>query len=362
VFNKKICILTSGGDCSGLNAVIRAAFIKATSLGYEVLGSKRGVQGLGEESGEIVVLDDSVCDESMLTRSGSVLLGNTRRIKNREGELCSKEEEADLFAKAYKKFGLSGVVFIGGDGSIEAIGNIMKFHKDACLNIAIVPKTIDNDVSFTDIAIGFSTVIEVVSESIENIRTTAMSHERVMVVEVMGRDAGFIALHSGIASGADVIIIPEFKCDDEKLLAKIKASYKRKGYCIVVVAEAAEIGDFKHGEVEIDKVTRIKYLGIGDHVVSFIQNGGFDSRLVRLGHIQRGGKTSVADRIIGSGFGIEAVSAIHKNSGVVMMAYSGGKIVSIPAEKIIGSITRNIGKDDIHLKIATELGIYVGET
>jgi 6-phosphofructokinase 1 len=363
MFDKKICILTSGGDCSGLNSVIRAAFIRATSLGYEVLGSKRGAHGLSsDEPGDVIVLDDSVCnDESMLTRSGSILLSSSQRVKNKNGEVCSRKEEAELFANAYKELGLSGVVFIGGDGSIEAISHGMRLYEDMGMNISIVPKTIDNDVSMTDAAIGFPTVVEVVSDAIDNIRTTAMSHERVMVVEVMGRDAGFIALHSGIASGADVILIPELMYNNEKLLAKIRAVHSRKGYCIVIVAEAVENDNLKHGKVMVGDVQMAKYSGIGDNIASFIRSNGFDSRLVRLGHVQRGGKTAVMDRIIGSGFGVEAVEAIHRNSGVIMVSFSGGKIIDIPAEIIVKSITRQIEKDDIYLKIAAGLGVYVGE-
>lgn len=360
---KRIGILTSGGDCSGLNSVIRAAFIRAKILGYELIGIKKGLKGLIEQPMNYLKIDDHMCDEGLLNRSGSMLLSNTKWMAKPDGSKYSNEDCTRLAVEGYKKLGLSGLIYIGGDGSLSVMNNLLAHSKD--LNIVAVPKTIDNDVSETDLSVGFATVVEVVTESIENIRSTAISHERVMVVEVMGRDAGFIAMYSGIATGADIILVPEFAYDPQKVLEYTQNCYKRgKNYGIIIVAEAVEASDFKHHKVEVDKenkLSRVLYGGIGEHIASMLKENGFDSRSVTLGHTQRGGKTSILDRIVASGFGAAAVDAIDSGKCGIMLSYKNNGIITIPIKEVSKSINKQLSKEDICVHIAQKLGVYIGE-
>ncbi len=360
---KKIGILTSGGDCSGLNSIIRAAFIRSKILGYELIGIKKGLKGLVEQPMNYSKIDDCMCDESFLNSSGSALLSNTKLMTKPDGTKYSNEECTRLAVEGCKKLKLNGLIYIGGDGSLSIMNNLLAHSKD--LNIVAVPKTIDNDVSGTDFSVGFATAVEVVTGSIENIRTTAISHERVMVVEVMGRDAGYIAMYSGIATGADIILVPEFAYDSQKILEYIRNCYKRgKNYGIIIVAEAVEANDFKHHRFEIDKENKFSqmlYRGIGTHIASMLKENGFDSRAVTLGHTQRGGKTAILDRIVGSGFGVAAVDAIDSGKHDVMLSYKNNNIITIPIKEISQAINKQLSKEDICVCIAQKLGIYIGE-
>ena len=360
---KRIGILTSGGDCSGLNSVIRGAYLRANRLGYELIGIKRGIDGLITRPLDYVVLNSSLCDSFLLTRSGSIIYSNTRMLKRENGNSAKPESFSDLIVSGYKDLGLSGLIYVGGDGSLRMIGNILSGMED--INIIAVPKTIDNDVFGTQFSVGFNTAVEVVCESIENIRSTAMSHERVMVVEVMGRDAGFIAMYAGVASGADVILVPEFKYDINKVAEKVKSCYENgNNHCIIVVSEAVEADDFKHEEVFVEAeitFSKKKYNGIGEHISGFLTSLGFDSRCVTLGHIQRGGKTSVTDRIIGSAFGSGAVNLIDQGKTGLMMLYKLGNVTSMNISELGSDATQVLNKDDVCVSIAKNTGVYIGE-
>lgn len=355
---KKIGILTSGGDCSGLNSIIRAAFIRSEILGYELIGIRRGHKGLIERPMDYFTIESQMCGEVLLNQAGSILLANTKPSFKSNGLKYSNEESAQLAIEGYKSLGLNGLIYIGGDGSLKIMNNILFHNKD--INIVAIPKTIDNDVPSTDIAIGFTTAVEVVSRAIENIRSTAMSHERVMVVEVMGRDAGFIAMHAGLATGADVVLVPEFKYDSQNLIKRIS----KKNHSIIIVAEAVEAPDFQHHHVEVDqenKLSRTIYRGIGEHISFMLKENGFDSRAVTLGHTQRGGQTAVLDRIVASGFGVEAVDIIDSGKGGVMLTYVNNQIKTVSIEKVSESVNKKLSKDDICVRIAQKLGVYIGE-
>ncbi|MDR1488555.1 MAG: ATP-dependent 6-phosphofructokinase [Holosporales bacterium] len=359
---KKIGILTNGGDCSGLNSVIRGASIRAKILGHELIGIKRGLKGMIEPTKDIVSMVGNVySEESLLTRSGSILLSNTKPARKDENSFYSIKEGAVAAAQAYKELCLDGLIYIGGDGSLSVVDLILSENKD--VNIIAIPKTIDNDVDRTDISIGFTTAVEIVSSAIENIRTTAISHERVMVIEVMGRDAGFIALYSGIATGVDVILMPEFRFNIEQLINKVKECYtSHKNHCLIVVSEAVESETLKHSKAETDPYfVKTQYNGIGEHISLILKNYGFDSRAVVLGHTQRGGKTSILDRIIGSGFGVEAINAVDNDEKNLMLAYKNNKILKLPIKDIVITLTRQVSVDHLYVNIAKNLGIYIGE-
>ena len=361
---KRIGILTTGGDCSGLNSVIRAAYLRANILGYELLGIKRGLRGLSSDSPDYIKLDYSICNEGLLTTSGSVLYSDTKWVRSTIGSGKTIDDVKRIITEGYNSIGLSGLIYIGGDGSLCLMNKLLSNNPG--LNIIAVPKTIDNDVGATDISIGFSTAAEVASEAIENIRSTAKSHERAMVIEVMGRDAGFIAMYSGVASGADVILVPEFKYSIEKVREKVQSCYDSgKNHCIIVVAEAVEAENLKHEEEFVNGVvqySQLKYNGIGTHVASYLKNCGFDSRSVTIGHVQRGGKTSIDDRIIGSAFGVEAVNMINSGNCGRLLCYKDGKITNVLVKDIVGNVNKKLTASDICVSIAKGLGVYIGET
>jgi len=360
---KRIGILTSGGDCSGLNSVIRAAYQRANILGYELFGIRRGLRGLDSPSPDYIKLNDDICNESLLTTSGSVLYSDTKWVKSTIGSGKTIADVKKTIADGYKSLELKGLVYVGGDGSLSLMNELLMDNSD--LNVVAVPKTIDNDVGSTDFSVGFKTAVEVATESIENIRSTAKSHERAMVIEVMGRDAGFIAMYAGIASGADVILVPEFGYTLEKVKAKVRQCYESgKNHCIIIVAEAVEAADLKHNEEFVDgvsKYTKIKYNGIGSHIAEELKKAGFDSRSVTLGHTQRGGKTSIDDRIIGTAFGVEAVNLIDSSNCGRLLCYYNGEITSVPIKNIAKNINKKLIKTDVCVTIANSLGVYIGE-
>lgn len=366
----RIGILTTGGDCSGLNSVIRGAYLRAQALGCSIIGIKRGFRGLSLSEPlepDCFELNSSVCDESMLMKSGSILLSDTKWMSSEVKNGKTVEEIRQSIIAGYKHLGLCGLICVGGDGSLKLLNELIM--NDDGLKVVFVPKTIDNDVNYNDYAVGFQTSVKVAVEAIENIRSTAKSHERTMVIEVMGRDAGFIALYAGIASGADVILVPEFKFNIEKVIDKIRENFKSgKNHCIIVVAESVESEGFKHTELAVNgivKYTHISYKGIGHHLAQQIRVAGFDCRSVTLGHIQRGGETCINDRLLGTLFGVEAVNLI--SNGIFggafgkFLAFSENKIKIMDIMEVVANVNATLARDNKYISVAKDLGVYVGE-
>ena len=356
---KRIGILTSGGDCSGLNAIIRSAFIRADVLGYELIGFKRGLQGIVDNSEECLQKFNYYNIDDLLLKSGSILFANTKRIVNKNNNPCTTKELCYAIKDTCKNFGLHGIIFVGGNGSIQCVSNL--FNEDKNMPIVVVPKTIDNDVANTEFSVGFFTAIETVSSAIYNIKSTASSHERVMVIEVMGRDAGYIAMYSGVTSGADVILVPEFSYDENVMLDYVKKALKNKGHCIVVVAESVESAECKSEDVQLaEGFVRTKYGKIGEYFAKFFVQHGMDSRAVTLGHVQRGGTTSMIDRIIASAFGFSAINSIVNNEYGIMLAYDGKSIINYNIHEVAKCVSKKISDGDLCVQIAKNLGIYIG--
>ena len=361
---KRIGILTTGGDCSGLNSIIRSAYLRARELGYSLFGIKRGFKGLSIETQDYIALTDEICDEDLLIKSGSILLSDTKWMSSEVTHGRTVENVRKSIIDGYKKLALDGLICVGGDGSLKLVNELTSNNGD--MKVVFVPKTIDNDVNYTDYSVGFQTSVEVAVKAIENIRSTAKSHERTMVVEVMGRDAGFIALYAGIASGADVILVPEFKYDIEKVKEKVKRNFSDNGkhYCIIVVAESVEADDFKHQEREVDgivKYTHISYGGIGHHLSRVIKQSGFDCRSVKLGHIQRGGETCVSDRLLGSLLGANAIDLILNGTFGKMLVFSDNDVNIVDIRDAVNHINRALQRDDKYVVLAKNLGVYIGE-
>jgi phosphofructokinase-like protein len=323
---EKIGILTGGGDCPGLNPVIRAVVRKGYNEGYEIIGIKNGWKGLIEK--DTIKLD--LASVSGILPKGGTILGTSRTNPyKKEGDLQKVQEN-------FKKLGLYALIAVGGE---DTLGVVTKLIKDGITNIVGVPKTIDNDLSATDYTFGFDTALNTAMECIDKLHTTAESHHRIMVVEVMGRHSGWIAIESGVAGGADIILIPELPIDIEDVCDLIKKRHQRgKTFSIVVVAEGAQ---FKQGsmvlqEQRLDEFGHVRLGGIGEILAKEIEDRtGYETRVSVLGHIQRGGSPTAFDRILGTRFGVKAIELVKKKKFGRMVALAGNKIIDVPIEDAV---------------------------
>ncbi|HEY7616774.1 MAG TPA: 6-phosphofructokinase [Terriglobales bacterium] len=342
----RIGILTGGGDCPGLNAVIRAVVRKgAFHYGDEFVGFLEGWRGLLED---MTMPLDLGSVAGILPRGGTILrTSRTNPLKRADG--------IDKCIAALRKHSIDALVAIGGDDTLSVA---QKLHQRD-VHVVGVPKTIDNDLAGTDYTFGFDTAVNVVTEAIDRVHTTAEAHNRVMVVEVMGRDAGWIAIHSGIAGGADVILIPELPFDIDKVAETIRSRHARGRYfSIVVVAEGAKFStdlDPQHGapivqDLEKDEFGHARLGGIGNILAREIERRtGFETRSVVLGHIQRGGSPSAFDRVLATRYGLGAIDMVHRGEFGCMAAIRGNKLVSIP---LADAIARNRTVDQEMLDVA----------
>ena len=319
----KIGILTGGGDCPGLNPVIRGIVRKANNEGHEVIGLRHGWRGLMEK--EILPLDlNSI---SGILHRGGTILGTSRTNPYKS------EDGAEKVKNGFKELGLDALIAIGGE---DTLGVATKLYKEG-VNVIGVPKTIDNDLCSTDFTFGFDTAVNVATECIDRLHTTAESHDRVMVVEVMGRHAGWIAAYSGIAGGADYILIPEIPINLEEVCVSLKKRHKRgKNFSIVVVSEGAAFDESELclQEKELDQFGHVRLGGIGNMLGNLLEEKtGFETRVTVLGHIQRGGTPSAFDRVLGTRFGIKAYDLVNEGKFGQMACLQGTEIVSVPLEE-----------------------------
>ena len=327
---ERVGVLTGGGDCPGLNAVIRGVVRKALQNNVKVIGIKNGWKGM--INADVVDLDLNAI-AGILPKGGTILgTSRTNPYKN--------PGDVQKVIDSYKKLKLDALIAIGGE---DTLGVANKLHKEnKGLNLVGVPKTIDNDLNATDYTFGFDTAVNVAMEAIDRLHTTAESHHRVMVVEVMGRHAGWIAIHSGLAGGADVILIPEIKIDLDEVTALLQKRHSRgKQFSIVVVAEGAE---FKAGQVvtkeaQLDAFGHVRLGGIAEILAEEIEKRTkFETRVTVLGHIQRGGSPTAFDRVLGTRFGVKAMElALNKKFGY-MASLAGVEIREVPIADAVGTL------------------------
>ncbi|MCM8780361.1 MAG: 6-phosphofructokinase [Candidatus Omnitrophica bacterium] len=321
---KKIGVLTGGGDCPGLNPVIRAVVRKGINEGYEIVGIKNGWKGLIENDTMPLTLENV----SGILPKGGTILGTSRTNPYK------KPEDLQKLKDNYIQLDLDALIAIGGE---DTLGVASKLINDGITNIVGVPKTIDNDLSCTDYTFGFDTAINIAMECIDRLHTTAESHHRIIVVEVMGRHAGWIATEAGIAGGADIILIPELPIDIDEVCNLIKRRHSRgKTFSIVVVAEGAQFkeGTFVVQDKKTDEFGHVRLGGVGEILAQEIEKRtGYETRVSVLGHIQRGGSPTAFDRILGTRFGVKAVELIKDKKFGRMVALSGNKIIDVPIEE-----------------------------
>ena len=327
---KRVGILTGGGDCPGLNAVIRAVVRKGIDVfDYEVVGVMEGWKGMMECLSQPLDLEKI---SGILPKGGTILgTSRTNPFKNSDG--------GELLMKNMAAMNLDALIAVGGD---DTIGVANRLHNDYQASVIGVPKTIDNDLAGTDYTFGFDTAINIVMEAIDRLHSTAESHHRVMVVEVMGRDAGWIAVEAGIAGGADIILIPEEPFDIEEVCAMLRKRQGRgKNFSIVVVAEGAQPrgGATILQAAEKDAFGHVRLGGIGNALSSEIEKRTrFETRATVLGHIQRGGSPTAFDRILGTRFGIAAIDLVHRGEFGRMVCLRGLKIESIPLKDAVAKL------------------------
>ena len=356
---KRIAIFTSGGDCAGLNAVMRAAVLRAHGLDWEVVGIENGASGLLENPPRYQVLKPEDFNGTIM-RMGGTILGTTNSRNPFAYEMPdgSIVDRSDELIAAFKKLGVESIIGIGGDGSFEILSKLVDKGE---LNFIGVPKTIDNDVHMTDFAVGYDTAVSVATEALDRLQPTAASHDRVMILEVMGRDAGHIALTSGIAGGADIILIPEIPYTIEKLADKIK-QIKQDGrnFALVVVSEAVRTPDGKKHEV-VYHGGETRYGGIGDYLgVEIAKATGFETRVTVLGHVQRGASPTYNDRLLASLLGVKAVELLAEGKCGRMVAWQNGDVVDVAIEDAIKECNIvDISGKRVHT--AKALGIAFGD-
>ncbi len=357
---RSIGVLTGGGDCPGLNAVIRAVVRTATGHGLKVWGIRNGFGGLVEN--QIFVVNNA--DVSGILPRGGTILGTTNRdnpfhyrvVEN--GETVYKDVSA-LAAENLRRAEIDALVVIGGDGSIKIGARFAEYG----IRVMAVPKTIDNDISGTERTFGFDTAVGVASEALDRLHTTAESHHRVMVLEVMGRYAGWIALHSGLAGGADCILLPEIPYRVAGVLAKIRRRQEEgKRFSLIVVAEGAapQGGELTGTQVAAGSTEKIRLGGVGEKLAREIEETiGVESRCTVLGHLQRGGSPTAFDRLLATRYGVAAVEALLAGKTDCMVALQHNHIVTLPIADVVGK-PNHVEEDGELVAAARAIGIVFG--
>ena len=324
----RIGILTGGGDCPGLNAVIRAVVRKGSvDHGDEFVGFMDAWDGVLERRHMDLRVDAM---HNMLPRGGTIL--GTRR-----GSPYDHPDGPQRVRETLDGMGIDGFVVIGGNGSLSVAADL---HRDIGLPVVGVPKTIDNDIEGTDVCFGFTTAVQIATEAIDRLHATAESHDRVMVVEVMGRDTGWIATHAGIAGGATAILVPERPFDIDDVAASVTRRHARGRYAsIVVVAEGAmpKEGTLPPVEYARDQFGRPRFGGISSVVATALEERtGYETRVVQIGHVQRGGTPSAFDRVLCTRLGVAATAALHDGATGHMVAVRDGEIERVPLSVVVG--------------------------
>lgn len=325
---KKIGILTGGGDCPGLNPAIRGAVYRALSEGIECVGILDGWKGMIEAKSVPLTLQDV----EYIVNKGGTIVGTSRTNPYK------KENGSEKCVETLKKLELDAVIAMGGE---DTLGVATKLYKEKNFPVVGVPKTMDNDLSATDYTFGFDTSVTIAVDAAERLIDTGRSHRRIMVLEVMGRHAGWVALFTGVASAADWILIPEEQVDINKMCEHLKKVYERKKTALVVVSEGVVLPGLKSEKEELDEFGHmiLKKRGIGEQVADVIEkNTGIETRVAVIGHIQRGGSPTLFDRILGLRVGVKAVELVLEGKFGYMVALKGNDVIPVALEEATGQL------------------------
>ncbi|MBW6515576.1 MAG: ATP-dependent 6-phosphofructokinase [Candidatus Cloacimonetes bacterium] len=364
---RRVLVLTGGGDCPGLNAVIRAIVKRAArEKDWEIIGSYQAFDGVLREPTEVMILD-KVSVAGIHVRGGTIL-GTTNKggpfawpVQNSDGTWKSVDRSDELIRKL-QYMGIDAVINIGGDGSQR----ISQALYEKGLNIIGVPKTIDNDLSVTDFTFGFQTAVQTATEAVDKLVTTAASHNRILILEVMGRYAGWIALHAAIAGGAEVCLIPEINYDIDLVLKRLQKRFSRgKGFANIVIAEGAKPigGERVYQQKSNEKGQEKKRLGgvalrLKEELIAAGCEG--EIRETVLGHLQRGGIPIAYDRVLATQFGVKAFEMVLEGKFGEMVAYKHPKIISVPIKEVVKKYNY-VDKDSYLIHTARGIGISFGD-
>ena len=335
---KRLGILTSGGDCAGLNAVISAVVEAATEKGWEVYGIHNGTDGITQKPHSYEVLTVHNFSDSPWPRLSGSYLGSL----NKGVKMESLEDMSQRFAQGVKDLGLDAVIVVGGDGSMNIVSN---YCKGSLVRMIGIPKTIDNDTPITEFSVGFQSAVQVCTTAIDSLELTARSHNRALIMEVMGRDAGHLAMHSGVIN---------------KLKA-IKAS--GRNHAVIVVSEGIKTEDGSHIASKKNMVGEAVYGGIGQYLCSEISSryNEFQVRVTTLGHIQRSGVPVAFDRLLAYLYGAKAVELLEKGEDNKMVVWKNGRVDAVALSEVVKSGTTLLDPNSEYVKAAKALGIYIGE-
>jgi 6-phosphofructokinase 1 len=324
----RIGILTGGGDCPGLNSTIRAIFYRSLNFGYEVLGFYDGWKGLIEDKGKLLTLEDV---EDILNLGGTILYSSrTNPFKEEKG--------VEKIIDTLKKEKIDALIAIGGDDTLSVAAKLFEDYK---INTIGVPKTMDNDVFGTDYTFGFDSATTISMDALEKLKDTAKAMKRILILEVMGREAGWVALFTGLAGGADVTVIPEEKFDKEKFIEKVKRAFERKSYAVICVSEGVEFAEREDVEIDAFGHKLLQERGVGNYLGKIIKDElNINTRVAQIGHVQRGGAPTLFDRILTIRLGIKAVDMVKNGEFGRMATLLNGEITSIPLKEVLNKTKR----------------------
>ena len=358
----RIGILTSGGDCPGLNACIRAISKAAKKRDVEVWGFPKGLPGLLHETPEAFKLDDSFFSTDMLRKGGSRLGGFVSSDFYAFDKLSLKDK-ANKISSSLESLGIDGIIATGGDSSLDRIGTLLQHTEDDVdIRFVGIPKSIDNDIPESICSLGFRSAVSTAADAIANVRDTAETHRRIIVVEMMGREAGFLTLHAGLAGGADTILLPEFSIDNDALLEHVKNVYEEHNCAIVAVSESIclpQAPGRKSTYTTADGRSRLG--GSAEAIARFLAESlDLDARHIVLGHMQRGGAPNAYDKVMGCSLGAKAVDVLCNGMSEVFVAQNGNKIDVIPLEKVRNVRPQSVQPNCPEIQAAQLMGIYCG--
>lgn len=354
---KKIGVLTSGGDCAGLNAVVSAVVKAASRQGWVVYGIHDGTEGLTEHPLSYEILTESNFSDTPWPRMAGSYLGSL----NKGVKMDSQAEMSRRFGQGVAELGLDAVIVVGGDGSMNIVSN---YCKNAGVKMIGIPKTIDNDTPLTQYSVGFNTACQVCTNALDSLETTARSHHRALILEVMGRDAGHLAMQSALAGYADVCLVPEIPYTLDGIIAKLEEVKKTgRSHAIIVVSEGVKTETGEHVSGAVNLVGEKINGGIGEYLSQLINSKyhGFQTRVTRLGHVQRSGTPTAFDRILASVLAAEAIKLLAEGKTHLMVGCSNGKIESYDLDVVVACGTSLLDSNSDYVKAAQALGMYVGE-
>ena len=354
---KRIGVLTSGGDCAGLNAVIRAVVNSAAQYGWEVYGIHNGTDGITETPHQYEVLTVHNFSDTPWPRLSGSYLGSL----NKGVKMESLEEVSKRFGEGVKTLGLDAIVVVGGDGSMNIVSN---YCKNAGVKMVGIPKTIDNDTPITEFSVGFNSACQVCTSAIDSLDATARSHSRALILEVMGRDAGHLAMHSALAGGADVCLVPEIPYKIDSIIEKLKEiKTSGRSHAVLVVSEGIKTENGEHITGAKNLIGENVYGGVGQYLSAELNKRlpDFQTRVTTLGHLQRSGIPTAFDRMLAAVFGAKAVELLEKGETNKMVVWEDGEAKAYSLEEVVKKGTTLLDVHGDYVKAAQKIGMYVGE-